>query len=247
MKIAQITELLEEFAPVELAMEGDRIGMMVGDRDAECDTVCVALDLTPSVLKDAIDGGAQLIVTHHPFIWDPLARVLTGEKDGKGNVIATLIKRGIAVYSMHTNLDMAPKGLNMTLAARLGGTPERDEFGVVFRADRTLKKLAEDVAEEIGDRSVRFVGDPEATVRKAYLVTGSGGCAFDRAAEVADCLITGELKHHQYLDALERGLMLVEFSHYHSEIIMQDILPDALAGTGLKIIKAAQSCPFWRI
>ncbi len=248
MKISEVIEILERFAPPTSAEEWDRVGLMIGDPDRDCSTVSVALDLTSEALEDAIREGAELIVTHHPFIWDALERIDT--RDARGKMIAALIKNGICVYSMHTNLDMAQNGLNATLAKALGGKNIRlDEegCGAVFDTETTLGALAKRTANVLGDDSVLVVGDSGAHISRAYVVTGSGGSAFLRAMTLADVLITGELKHNQYIEAVERGFKLIEFSHYYSEIIAQDVLREALADTGLKIIKAAQSCPFRRL
>lgn len=248
MKICTLIAVLEEFAPLSLAEEYDRVGLMVGDADAECTGVVLALDLTDKVIDEAIAAGANFIVTHHPFIWDPLKNI--DFESGKGAQIKRLILHGIAVYSAHTNLDKAPEGMNVYAAQLFGGTNiccDSEGVGAVFETDCTLKELAKRVATSLADGTVRYVGDPDMRIHKAYVVTGSGGSEYDRAKEVAQVLITGELRHHQYIAAENEGFGLIEFSHYYSEIIMQDILCRLIEGTGVKIIKAAAGCPFRRI
>lgn len=248
MKIADIIAILEDFAPPSGAAEWDRIGLMVGDVRRECSGIVLALDLTDRAIDDAIGSGADLIVTHHPYIWDALARIDVSA--GQGRQIERLIKNDIAVYSMHTNLDMAPTGLNVSLAAMLGGSDIRldhDGAGAIFKIESTLGALAARVSEVLGDGTVRFVGNASDEIHVAYVVTGSGGSEYARAKEVADVLITGELKHNRFIEAQRDGFGLIEFSHYFSEIIMQDILCGALAPTGLKIIKATSGCPFRRL
>lgn len=248
MKIANIIAMLEEFAPPSGAAQWDRIGLMVGDVNRECSGIVLALDLTDRAIDDALENGANLIVTHHPYIWDALARIDVSK--GQGRQIETLIKHDVTVYSMHTNLDMAPTGLNVSLAAMLGGSNIRldeDGEGALFDVDCTLGELAAQAARTLGDETVRLVGDADRRVRRAYIVTGSGGSEYSRAKEVADVLLTGELKHNRYIEAQRDGFALIEFSHYYSEVIMQDILYGALAPTGLKIIRAASGCPFRRL
>ncbi len=248
MKIAQIVKILEDFAPPQGAAEWDRIGLMVGDVERQCSGVVLALDVTDKVIDEAVEKDANLIVSHHPFIWDALARIDVSR--GQGKQIERLIKHDISVYSAHTNLDMAPTGLNVTLAAMLGGGNIRldDEgAGALFDVDTTLGELASRTADVLGDRTVTFVGDADDRVRTAYLVTGSGGSEYTRASGLADVLITGELRHNRYIEARRDGFRLIEFSHYYSEIIMQDILYGALASTGLNIIRAASDCPFRRL
>lgn len=247
MTIGEVIEILERLAPPEQAEEWDRLGLMVGSRKAECTGVLLALDATSQTVEEAEKLGVNLIVSHHPFIWDPMPRIDEDEK--RGALCARLVRDRITVYSMHTNLDKAERGINDYLARLFGGKDiETDGVGRIFAAGGvTLAQLAKTVAEKLGDDTVLVVGDPSRIIDKAYVVGGAGGSEYDRARECADVLITGELKHHQYLDAQADGLALIEFSHYFSEIIMQNILSDALAPYEIKTFKAASACPFRRI
>ena len=83
MTNGDIVKILEEFAPPSLAEEWDRIGLMVGNLQAENSGVLVTLDVTPEAIKQAEDEGANLIVSHHPLIWDPLARIDEGTMRGE--------------------------------------------------------------------------------------------------------------------------------------------------------------------
>lgn len=248
MKIAQIIERIDALAPPTLAQEWDRVGLMIGDVRRECTGIAVALDITKEGIDQAASEGVNLIVTHHPFIWDALKSI--DVSCAKGEMIETLVKHSITVYSAHTNLDSAPGGLNFRLAQMLGGkniVVDSEGGGAIFDIDCPLSELARKVADSLGDESLRCVGDPFAHIKRAYVVTGSGSSEYDRAKEVADVLLTGEIKHDRFVQAAEEGFKLIEFSHYYSEIIVQDILIDALGGMGVKIIKAADRCPYWRI
>jgi len=244
MKISEIISVLEKFAPPELAEEWDNVGLMLGDANCECTGVMLALDLTHDVTDQAVKGGCNLIVTHHPFIFRPLKKIDFCE--AKGREIKALIENGITVYSMHTNLDKAERGINTALCGLLGGSDvELDGVGAVFTVKRTtLGAFAKHVARTLNDKSVRITGNPDAPIERVYVVSGSGGSEYHRARECADVLLTGDLKHHTYVDAAEDGFPLVEYSHFASEIISQNILEEALKGADVKIIKAKQSSPF---
>jgi len=244
MKIKEIIEKIEIFAPKSLAEEWDNVGLMLGDENAECSGIMLALDLTFDVVSQAAGAGCNLIVTHHPFIFKPLKNL--DFREAKPKTVAALIKEGIAVYSAHTNLDKAERGLNFELARRFSGhNYVADDCGGVFEVEeQSLKELAERVAESIDDNSVRIIGDPLKKISKAYVVSGSGGSEYHRARELADVLITGDVKHHDYVDAVEDGFAIIEYSHFASEIIMQDIMLEALNGVSAKIIKAKQLRPF---
>ena len=247
MKIAQIIDVIEKLAPLCDAEEWDRVGLMIGSAQRECDVVLTTLDVTPAVVDEAIECGAQLIASHHPFIWDRLSSIDVDKQ--KGAMIEKLVKHDIAVYSAHTNLDKAEDGINVRLATLFGGKNiARDGLGATFDVEETtLKSLAEHVASRLGDDTVLYAGDEHKKITRAYVVGGAGGSEYARARQVADVLITGELKHNQFAEAEGDGFCLVQFSHYHSEKIARDIFFDALANLPIKVIKAAQACPFRRI
>ena len=217
---------------------------MLGDIECECSGVMLALDLTTDVIEQAEKENCNLIVTHHPFIFRPIKHVDFSE--AKGRQIKRLIKSDINVYSMHTNLDKTEGGINTTLCKMLGATEyANDGVGVVMKiAPVTLGEFAKLVAAALDDKSVKTVGNPDKRIEKVYVVGGSGGSEYQRARECADVLLTGDLKHHNYIDAIEDGFALVEYSHFASEIIMQGILKNVLDNTGVRIIKANQSSPF---
>lgn len=244
MKIKDIISRLEEFAPLSLAEEWDNVGLMLGDIECECTGVMLALDLTSGVIEQAEKEGCNLIVTHHPFIFRPIKRVDFG--DAKGRQIKRLIKSDISVYSLHTNLDKTEGGINTVLCKMLGAIEyASDGVGAVMKIKpKTLGEFAKFVAGTLDDKSVKTVGNTDKRIENVYVVGGSGGSEYDRARACADVLLTGDLKHHSYIDAVEDGFALVEYSHFASEIIMQSILENTLADTGVKINKANQSSPF---
>ena len=124
MKIKDIAAVIESYAPRESAEEWDNVGLMLGDAERECTGVLTCLDCTLDVAKQAKAAGCNLVVTHHPFIFRPVGR-LTADTT-KGKTAEFLFSNGIAVYSAHTNLDKAEKGLNRTLAALFGGRNASD-------------------------------------------------------------------------------------------------------------------------
>jgi len=111
MKIRKITELLESFAPTQLAYEWDNVGLLLGEMDSEVSNILLALEVTPSVADYAVENRFDLIITHHPLFFRPLARI-------NDPIILNLIKNQVAVYSMHTNLDLIQRGVNKALAEK---------------------------------------------------------------------------------------------------------------------------------
>jgi len=117
VKLADIIHNLEKIAPPQLAYEGDRIGLQVGDVGSDVRHIVVAVDPTPAVVDFAIESKADLLVTHHPLIFTPLNSLAAGNI--VQDRIIKLIKAGVALYVMHTNYDSAPEGINDSLANRL--------------------------------------------------------------------------------------------------------------------------------
>lgn len=247
MKIREITDKIEQFAPKELAESYDNVGLMVGSLNRECSGIVVALDLTMSVVDEAIANACNLIVTHHPFIFYAIKCVDTDTS--KGELISKLLKHDITVYSAHTNLDECDDGLCMTLARKLGGEniEKMGGGGVLCDVKPTkLVDLAKHVARTLKDDSVKFVGDEDKIVKKAFVICGGGASnsAYDMAKHSADVFLTGDFKHNHYVDAENDDFPIVEFAHYCSEVFVTDLFEKVLADSGVKIIKAKQNCPF---
>ncbi len=165
--IADITSALEGWAPLGSAQDYDNVGLQVGDADRSVTSAVLALDATPEVLDEAEAHDAELVVTHHPLLFQPLDGVTA---DGYvSNLALRFAEAGIGLYSAHTNLDAAPEGVSFALAERLGLT----DVGFLDGFEDTLYKLAVFVPEDAFD-----------TVRQALADAGAGqigdyeACAF---------------------------------------------------------------------
>ena len=171
--IATVTSALEAWAPPGSAQDYDNVGLQVGDASRSVQTGLLALDATPQVLEEAERIDADLIVTHHPLLYQGLDGVTA---DGYvSNLALRLAEAGIALYSIHTNLDAAPGGVSFALADRLGLT----DVGFLDGYEDTLYKLAVFVPEDAFDEVRRAlaeagagqIGDYEAC---AFSVEGTG-------------------------------------------------------------------------
>lgn len=137
MRAYQVIRCLEELAPLKLAEEWDNSGWQVGDPEEEVSAVLFTLDLTPGVLKQAVEQEANLIISHHPLIFRPIPRLRIDQFPG--NYLQELIKCGLMLYSAHTSLDKAPQGISQVLAETIGLQDIRVLDG---RQRRQLFKLA---------------------------------------------------------------------------------------------------------
>ncbi|MFB6278999.1 MAG: Nif3-like dinuclear metal center hexameric protein [Salinibacter sp.] len=165
--IADITTALESWAPPGSAQDYDNVGLQVGDATRPVTSAVLALDATPDVLDEARARDAELVVTHHPLLFQPLDGVTA---DGYVSTLALrFAEAGIGLYSIHTNLDAAPEGVSFALADRLGLT----DVGFLDGFEDTLYKLAVFVPDDAFD-----------TVRRALAEAGAGqigdyeACAF---------------------------------------------------------------------
>lgn len=147
MKLRDIIRDLEEIAPPAMADEGDKIGLQVGDIESDVSKIVVAVDPTRAVVDYAVDSGAELLIVHHPLIFNPLQRVNAG--DPVGDIVMKLISGGTAIYVMHTNYDSVPGGINDVLADRLGVYDTRN---LTVRRRERLFKVVVYVPEEAADQ-----------------------------------------------------------------------------------------------
>src|SRR5437879_3252947 len=118
MSLRVILEYLEQFAPLSLAAEWDNVGLLLGDRDTQVQRIMTCLSVTRETASEAVEQGAQLIVTHHPVLFRPTQRLTSDTPEG--HILLALAKAGVAVYSPHTAFDSTKGGINDLIAQRLG-------------------------------------------------------------------------------------------------------------------------------
>ena len=179
VKVQQVLEILEQIAPPELACSWDNVGLLV-DAGRPVTSIMTALDITADVVRDAAESGCELIVSHHPVIFDPLRRV-TAE-----DVPAMLLQNGISAICMHTNLDAAPGGVNDVLADLLRIENRRDfadncgRIGTL-NVPTTAQQLAETCSRMLHTHC-KFV-EADHPVEKLAEVSGAGGSYLQQAID----------------------------------------------------------------
>ena len=228
-RVSDVRELVGGIAPFELAEEWDNVGLLFGHAQAEAERILVALDLTQGVLDEAKALGAQMIVTHHPIMFSARKRVT--DEDREGRLILGMAEAGIAHIAAHTNLDAAPGGVNDTLMAEMGAANIEGE-GCVRAGDlpegTTLGALAA-LAERRLRGPVRVYGAKDTPVHRLGCCSGAGGSEIAEAKALgADCFITGEVRHHEALDAVNGGMCVLEAGHFETENPVCEVLAQAL-------------------
>ncbi len=218
MTVKELYDMIDRIAPFSTQMEGDNSGFLVGSAAQEVTGILFALDVTEPVIEEAAALGAQLIVTHHPLMFDPL-RTLTDD-DYEARLIRRLAREDISLIAAHTCLDRAPGGVNDTLA-ELCGLTEVTGKGF-FRCGLLPAPLsAWEYAEQLKAAlrtEVRLMGPGDAVIRKVGLCSGSGGSEWPAAAETGcDAFVSGEIKHHFGLAMAGSGIVGLECGHFATE------------------------------
>ena len=222
MQISKVLNYLDKRFPKDTACDFDQsvIGLTIGSNSFELKKVLFALDLTIEVCEQAKEIGANLIITHHPFLFNPISKILFDTPQGK--IIKFLCENDITTYSMHTNLDCAVGGVNDTLCDMLGIEYKHEEtikdeilrYGKI--KEMTMGELIEIVKEKFSLERVRFIGDLNKAVKKVGIVGGSGAqisSINDAIKAKLDCYITGEVKLNAAIYAKQMDLSIIEVNH----------------------------------
>ncbi|MGO5052097.1 Nif3-like dinuclear metal center hexameric protein [Lachnospiraceae bacterium LCP25S3_G4] len=235
MLCADIINKIESIYPIELACEWDNVGLLVGRTDKEVKRIYIALDASKEVIERAISEKADMLITHHPLIFSPLKK-LTNEEFVGSRVVA-LLQHDISYYAMHTNYDvkrmaaLASDMLSLEQTEVLQVTTiefgKEEGIGKIGRLPYpvSLEECCHIVKEKFDLSYVKVFGKFDDTILRIAIVPGSGKSAIDTAISMkADVLITGDIDHHSGIDAIARGLCIIDAGHYGIEhIFMEDI------------------------
>lgn len=238
MKVAQIVDWLNEIAPFDTAEGFDNVGLLLGDPTAQVHTVLFGMDLTEAMALEAERLGAELIITHHPFIFHALKRIdYTGPQ---GRTLCLLMQRRVNVIAAHTNWDQALGGVSDSLAGALG---LRDVTPVdpYMRIGSLPSPLSPDALTDQIRRTLHVVPRcypaSDRPITRVAVAGGAYGEGYPAAiAAGADAYVVGEIAHHEILDACARGLTVYDAGHYPTELpgvmaLYQRFLADALAAS----------------
>lgn len=226
--VQNIYDYIKTLAPEYMAEEWDHVGLLCGRSDREVKRVLVALDPFRAVCEEAKVCGCQLLVTHHPCLWELKA---VNDQTQEGRNLLFLIENGISAVNAHTNLDFAPDGVNDCLAEKLGlteievidpvGTDEQGRSYGLLRGGRIAPckpaAFAEFVKKSLACEGVRWVDGGKQISRVAV---GGGSCSGElcRVAELGyDAFVTADVKYNAFNDARDLGVTLVDAGHFETE------------------------------
>ncbi len=231
MKLEALLASIRRIAPEDSAIEGDPVGLLVEPSLDDVRSVVVCLDVTPYVVQVAQMEGAQLIISHHPLIYHPLKSLTKSNPIGAG--VLALARQGMGIYAAHTNWDTADGGINDTLAAqigvtdikRLGSTPmaRMGRFGVLPRALAPDVFVGE-VLDKLGCKGTSGLRENipingALSIKTVAVCGGAGAELVDEAIKVgADAFVTADVRHHEFIDAAARGILLIDAGHEATEM-----------------------------
>ena len=229
IRVKDIVAYMESFAPSLLKEDYDNVGLLVGNFEEKVTKVLVGLEVTHELIEEAIAEKCNLILVHHPLIFKPIYRMIEGEP--LGDKLIKLVRHHISLYVAHTNLDKTSGGLNDFLAKKL--QLSQIETATFIRTGQVKKQNLEnfiDHAKEVlGLEYVAYVGNLKQTVEKVGLCTGSGMSLLKEAIEAkVHVFLTGDIKYHEALDALEQGICLIDAGHFGTEVIVKELFEEKL-------------------
>lgn len=235
MKVKDIAQAIEQVAPLRLQEDFDNAGIQVGDLDATVKGILLCTDVTVEIVDEAIAGGYNLIVSHHPLIFHALKKIVG--RTIVETIVAKAIKHDINIYCAHTNMDNVPGGVSFRMADKLGMTdvevldphPGKDYDAMVgcgvigniapMPATRFLQ-LLKDTFEV---QAVRYSGDTRGTISRVAMCGGAGGFLVGKAIEAgADVYVSADLRYNDLIDNRHR-LLLADIGHYESEHYTKEI------------------------
>lgn len=263
MRCDELTEMLERLAPPGCACDWDNVGLLAGRSDKEVKKVFIALDATDEVVEEAVAWEADLLLTHHPLIFKPLKKI--NDRDFISRRIMKLIRHDISYYAMHTNFDAAPGCMADAAAKKLGLTelavlseegimdwdtgegPEKTPYGIgktgYLKEEMTVREVAHLVKERFNLPFLRLYGEEAAgkKVRFIGISPGAGGSMIKPALNAGvQVLITGDMGHHNGIDAVANQMAVIDAGHYGLEYLFLDFMEEYLRkeADGINVRKA---------
>ena len=257
IKLSQLLEAAESLWPTAGAESWDAPGLVCGSADQSLSRVLFTVDVTAAVVDEAIDGGFDLIIAHHPYLMRGVTNV--NEQTAKGAVLAKAIRHGVAILAAHTNADIVENGVSDVLARALGlsqSAPLVPTDSSKNIGHGRIGNLAETVT--LGDftrhiarvlpataTGVRVAGDYDRAISRVALCGGAGDSFIAAAIDAnADVYVTSDLRHHPVQDAIELGATgqsapaIIDISHWAAEWLWLEVAAQQMTGIfeGLQVV-----------
>ncbi len=243
-KLETIIKKLEEFAPPQMACEWDNSGWQIFLSNTEVKKIMLCVTPSIDVVEQAADRGCDLIVSHHPLIFDKLKKINSDTPSGK--IIETAIKNNIQIYSMHTNLDSCMGGLADRLAEMLGlvNVVNSNEFVRIGMTEKveTLDNYLSKLKKALNVDKLRIINPAGIkTVKKVALCPGGGGDFIGELKDI-DLYVTADIKYHQALAV--QDFALADAGHFETERVIIPRLNEILAQYNVEVFAAEEKSPW---
>lgn len=243
MIIRDITDYLESFAPLHYQESYDNAGLIIGDSQMHFKGALICLDITPEVADECISLGYNMIISHHPLIFNGLKKINSYNSIGKA--IITTLKNDIAVYAIHTNIDNSfPEGVSSKIAQKLGlnnlqildpkekmaGSDNKYGTGIIGEFDTQMEEtyFFEFLKQSLNLSCIKYTKLLKKPVSKIAICGGSGSFLLNKAIlSGADVFISSDFKYHEYFEADNR-IIIADIGHYESEIFTIELIYDKL-------------------
>lgn len=243
--IDEIIQKIEDFAPPSLASEWDNSGWQIFLGNDTSKKVMIALTPTLEVLDQAIDKKCDLIISHHPLLFDKINKISVNNHIEQ--ILTKAIQNNIRIYSAHTNLDTANGGIGDKLAGLFNlkdiesfenfvriGTLEREE---------TTENFIKIIKSRLDIENIKVINpDNKKTIKKVAVCPGSGADLIDKLPDDVDIYITADIKYHSALDV--KNLIVIDAGHYETERIILPVIKDLIKSPDLEILIAEESSPW---
>ena len=241
MQIKDIYNYLNDLSPFELQEKWDNSGLIVGNMEDEFENIYISLDLDLDMIEEVEPNS--LIITHHPLIFSPI-KTLNNDKYAT-KLLKILIKKDIALISMHTNIDkthlneyVGNKILNLNFQ-------KSDDFILTTEINMSFEELQEYIKEKLNITTLKVTKSTQKT-KTLSLTTGSGMSLLPYIK--TDCFLTGDIKYHEAMEAKALGISLIDIGHFESEIhfctLLEGLLQDYLKKNNKTAIMIASQNPF---
>lgn len=224
----EIIKIIEQHYPLSLQEEWDKCGLQIGDRFQEVNKIMISLNADLDSLDEAIKYGCQMLITHHPFLLDPIVNI--DKNTIMGEFIFKAIQNNVLVYSSHTALDNV--SMNQWLIERLGvhDIEVGDDSGITRIATLNEAMNTKDFIKHVQNvyhiEHLKYAGNDK-LISKVAICGGSGSDFMELFYGKADAYLTGDTKYNIAKNAIDNDILLVDINH-HAENIMVDKLKESL-------------------
>ena len=246
MKLKDIIDIIEKNYPPCLAYDWDNSGLFFGDIEKDIQKVLLTMDITPEIIDQAVDNGADMVLAHHPITMGGIKTLADGAM--LSDMIINAVKNDICIYSAHTNMDTAKDGINQKLAELfelkdiiiLENDKPFDDCGLGrignLKKETSLDDFCELVKKKLETPFVRVCGD-ERKIKRVAVASGSCSEYVPTAIKKgADVIITADMKYHHCIEFVYDGIAIVDAGHFPTENIVKDMFKEIL--TDVEIISA---------